>query len=78
MFHNLTNNPYAGRPDKAIDSAWDELMAPMHIRVTAEELARDNQESIGLTEGGGYLGWLGVFHELHCIVSLLERRIAKT
>ena len=40
----------------------------MHIRVTAAELGRNNQESVTLTEGGGYLGWLGVFHELHCIV----------
>ena len=43
-------------------------MAPMHIRVTAKELEQDNQESVKLKEGGGYLGWLGVFHELHCIV----------
>lgn len=40
----------------------------MHIRITEEELRRDNQASVALTEGGGYLGWLGVFHELHCIV----------
>lgn len=43
-------------------------MAPMHIRITAEELARDNQKSVALPEAGGYLGWLGTFHELHCIV----------
>ena len=40
----------------------------MHIRVSEAELRRDNQQSVALTEGGGYLGWLGVFHELHCIV----------
>lgn len=45
-------------------------MAPMHIRITAEELQLDNQESVKLTEGGGYLGWLGVFHKLHCIVCI--------
>ncbi len=43
-------------------------MAPMHIRITADELARDNQKSVALPEAGGYLGWLGTFHELHCIV----------
>ena len=42
----------------------------MHIRVSEAELRRDNQESVALTEegGGGYLGWLGVFHGLHCVV----------
>ncbi len=68
LFHNLTHNPFAGQPDQAIDAAWDELMAPMHIRITAEELQLDNQKSVKLIERGGYLGWLGVFHELHCIV----------
>ena len=40
----------------------------MHIRVSEVELRRDDQESVGLTEGGGYLAWLGVFHGLHCVV----------
>lgn len=40
----------------------------MNIRVTAGELRRYGQESVGLSEGGGYLAWLGVFLELHCIV----------
>ncbi|KAL8722854.1 MAG: hypothetical protein Q9225_000741 [Loekoesia sp. 1 TL-2023] len=72
IFHNLKNNPYVRTPNKTVDSAWDALMAPMHIRVTAKELERDNQASVHLTEGGGYLGWLGVFHELHCL-NLLRR-----
>lgn len=42
----------------------------MHIRVSEAELRRDNQQSVALTEGGGYLGWMGVFHGLHCIVGL--------
>ena len=45
----------------------------MHIRVSEAELRRDNQESVRLVEGGGYLGWMGVFHELHCIVSHLRQ-----
>ena len=40
----------------------------MHIRVTEAELRRDTQDSVALPESGGYLGWLGVFHELHCVV----------
>ena len=44
----------------------------MHIRVTERELRRDNQESVALKEGGGgFLGWMGVFHELHCVVRFL-------
>ena len=68
LYRNLTNNPYAGSPNQDIDDTWDELLAPMHIRVTAMELAQDNQQSVELEEGGGFLGWLGVFHELHCVV----------
>lgn len=45
----------------------------MHMRVSTEELRRDNQDSVPLPEGGGYLGWMGVFHELHCIVRRILR-----
>ena len=69
IFHRLNATPYAGEPSPEIDAAWDTLLKPMHISVTQEELERDNQESVALPEKGGYLGWMGVFHELHCIVS---------
>ena len=72
LFRNLTNNIYAGTPNAQIDAAWSALMAPMHIRVTADELAHDGQESVVLPENGGYLGWLGAFHELHCVVSKIH------
>ena len=39
----------------------------MNIRVTKAELARENVQSFAL-EGGGYLSWIGAFHQLHCIV----------
>lgn len=72
LFQNLSQSPFAGKPSPEIDAAWEDLLAPMHIRVTATELRRTNQESVALTEeeGGGYLAWLGVFHELHCIVRI--------
>ena len=70
LFQNLSSSPYGGPPAPESDAAWDALLAPMHIRVSGAELQRDNQESVALTEGGGFLGWMGVFHELHCIVSL--------
>ena len=68
IFHNLSQSPFAGPPSPDIDAAWDKLLAPMHMRISIQELRRDNQNSVQLPEGGGYLGWMGVFHELHCIV----------
>lgn len=72
LFHRLNATPYAGPPSPAIDDAWDVLLAPMHISVSQAELARDNQDSVTLPESGGYLGWMGVFHELHRVVSSLS------
>ena len=69
LFHRLNATPYAGPPSPEIDHAWDALLAPMHITVSKAELERSNQDSVALPESGGYLGWLGVFHELHCIVN---------
>ncbi|KAL9074016.1 MAG: hypothetical protein Q9157_004542 [Trypethelium eluteriae] len=66
-FHNLSQSPYTGPPSQENEAAWENLLAPMHMRVSTEELRRANQESVNLPEGGGYLGWMGVFHELHCI-----------
>ena len=65
-----TSNPqYAGPPpNPTIEEAWRNLLQPMDIRVTATELARNNRVSVSLPEGGGYLAWLGGFHELHCVV----------
>ncbi|CAG8952291.1 hypothetical protein HYFRA_00001035 [Hymenoscyphus fraxineus] len=52
--------------DNTTDEAWLELLAPANIRVTAAELARNNRNSVELP-GGGYLAWLGVYHEIHCL-----------
>ena len=38
------------------------------IRVSEEELQRANMTSIGL-HSGGFMAGIGVYHELHCIVS---------
>ncbi|CAF9913551.1 hypothetical protein IMSHALPRED_001378 [Imshaugia aleurites] len=76
IYHNLTNNPYAGPPSPALDAAWTALLSPMHIRVSEAELRRDNQESVALTEGGGFLGWMGVFHGLHCVKRVLADNYA--
>ncbi|KAH8602300.1 hypothetical protein B0O99DRAFT_708021 [Bisporella sp. PMI_857] len=62
---------YAGPPAPNIDKAWHELLSPIDIRVTKEELERNNRTSVELPEGG-YLAWLGVFHEVHCVKLLRQ------
>ena len=61
-------SPFAGLPSASLDAAWHHLLEPTTIRVSAEELQQANQSSVTLPNGG-YMAWLGVFHELHCIVS---------
>lgn len=70
LFKNLTENPFAGAPSPEIDETWAELLAPMNLRVSKAELEGGDQISVALPEGGGYLAWLGAFHELHCIASV--------
>ena len=38
------------------------------MRTTEDELSMGNQTSLPLPQGG-FMAWLGVYHELHCIVS---------
>ncbi|KAF6229071.1 hypothetical protein HO133_007185 [Letharia lupina] len=65
------SSKYAGHPlDPNVDEAWRLLLRPMDIRVTAAELARNNRTSVQLPRDRGYLAWLGVFHELHCLTGL--------
>lgn len=66
-FTAFQNSPYIGKPSQSIDDAWAELMAPMTIRASADELTRGNQTSVELPDGG-HMTWPGVYHELHCIV----------
>lgn len=72
-FESLRESPYAQDPGPGVDDAWSSLLANMNIRASAEELERHGQTSVPLVEGGQYLVWLGVFHELHCIVRTLRR-----
>lgn len=67
-YDDFEKSPWSGLPSPSIDAAWHHLLEHTTIRVTAQELARSNQTSVELPEGGGYMAWLGVFHELHCIV----------
>lgn len=69
MFRNdaSPNSTYAGPPTPERDDAWRRFMLPMGLRVSQDELRRDHQTSVPLPEGG-FLGRLGVYHEIHCLV----------
>lgn len=66
------NSSFIGEPGPKSDKAWHDLMDSMAIRVTAEELAVRKQQSVALLQGG-YLAWLRVFLELHCVKLLRHR-----
>ena len=67
-YSDYVESPFAGPPSPRVDNAWHELLANISIRVSGAELKASNQTSVQLPEGGGYMAWLGVYHELHCIV----------
>lgn len=63
-----TRGHYSGPPSDKIDQAWNELFEPRDIRISSTELEANERTSVQLPDGGGHLAWLGVFHELHCVV----------
>jgi hypothetical protein len=64
-------SPFVGGPSAAVNEAWHDLLGNISLRVTQDELNKNGNHdtSIELPEGGGHLVWLGVFHQLHCLVS---------
>lgn len=71
LYTKFNESPFAGPPSLETDIAWHELMGNMSIRVSKAELEAHGQKSVQLP-GGGYLAWLGVFHELHCVKMLRQ------
>lgn len=71
QFMTMHESPYVGIPSPHVDEAWQKLLAGMNTRVTKEELDQQGQMSVELPDGG-YLAWLGVFHELHCTKMLRQ------
>ncbi|OTA92756.1 hypothetical protein M434DRAFT_31513 [Hypoxylon sp. CO27-5] len=61
------SNVYTGEPREELDEAWRELIKPMAIKISAQELAQLGESSIAFKDGSGYLAEMAVFHELHCI-----------
>jgi hypothetical protein len=64
----LHQNVFKGLPRPELDKAWQELLAPANIQVSAEILAKANKTSIALEDGSGYYAILDVYHQLHCLV----------
>ncbi|KAF7945540.1 hypothetical protein EAE96_010307 [Botrytis aclada] len=71
-YTDYITSQFAGPPSPEVDAAWHELLSNVSIRVTGSELEASNQSSVELPEGGGYMAWLGVYHELHCIKMLRQ------
>ena len=42
-----------------------------NIKITRDELRKVGKHSLAFTDDSGFLAELGVYHELHCIVSCL-------
>ncbi len=60
---------FVGPPGSQTDALWDKVLKDKNIRVSADELAKNDRTSVKLP-GGEYLAWIGVFHELHCLVRI--------
>ncbi|KAH8726596.1 hypothetical protein GQ44DRAFT_705204 [Phaeosphaeriaceae sp. PMI808] len=71
LFTKFQDSLFTGSPKKETDKAWHQLMENMVIRVTEDELTSRNQTSLPLPRGG-FMAWLGVHHELHCIKFLRQ------
>ncbi|KAF2179828.1 hypothetical protein K469DRAFT_594516 [Zopfia rhizophila CBS 207.26] len=58
-------------PSEAHDEVWLTLVTPALSRITYEEMAAGDEDPDHLVavadEKGGYMGSLGVYHELHCL-----------
>ncbi|PSN69535.1 hypothetical protein BS50DRAFT_599728 [Corynespora cassiicola Philippines] len=67
-----SENVFAGKRTKAMDKAWAELVKPMALKISNEELEQLGETSISFRDGSGYLAEMGVFHELHCVKHLHE------
>ena len=79
----LYDNPFVGDPRPELDKAWHDLLestllasfsiwrdlrsSDSYFHVSEQTLQRLNRTTIALNDGT-YIGGLGVYHELHCLV----------
>lgn len=68
--------PFTEAPSRDVDALWDSISAPPGnvgtIIVQKEDLEKSSLESIELADGSGYLATVDVFHQLHCLVSIVR------
>ncbi|OAL01238.1 hypothetical protein IQ06DRAFT_347294 [Phaeosphaeriaceae sp. SRC1lsM3a] len=63
---------FVGHPNDT-EPNWRRLLEPMNFRATEEELLKANvdiDDKVVRVSGGGYVGVLSVYHELHCLEAL--------
>ncbi|MCJ1451359.1 hypothetical protein MMC28_001695 [Mycoblastus sanguinarius] len=66
------NSPYKGPPSPSVDAAWDEISSGVGVMSISHDTLRKigaSEDSIRLPpeSGGGYMGALEVFHQIHCV-----------
>ncbi|TQV91039.1 tat pathway signal sequence [Cordyceps javanica] len=63
---------FSGKPNADLDKAWHDLLNYENIIIEPEIMAHYDRLDVGVAvpEGGGYLGTLNVYHELHCLKRL--------
>ncbi|KAF2438360.1 hypothetical protein P171DRAFT_436864 [Karstenula rhodostoma CBS 690.94] len=68
----LEHKGFVGHPNDT-ESHWRDLLEPMNFKATEEELRKANiniDDKVVRVSGGGYVGVLSVYHELHCLEAL--------
>ncbi|THC91034.1 hypothetical protein EYZ11_009516 [Aspergillus tanneri] len=67
--HITEDGRFVGKPSPALDKAWHDLLNAENIIIEPEYIEHLGRENLGVAvpEGGGYLGTLNVYHELHCL-----------
>ncbi|KAK7193284.1 hypothetical protein PSPO01_01078 [Paraphaeosphaeria sporulosa] len=68
----LVQKGFVGHPNDT-EEHWRHLLEPMNFHATEEELHKANiniDDKVVRVSGGGYVGVLSVYHELHCLEAL--------
>ncbi|KUJ22169.1 uncharacterized protein LY89DRAFT_768471 [Mollisia scopiformis] len=70
------SSPYIGAPSLEIDEHWKALIHDGAISISYSELlkigASNNSVLLPAARGGGYMAWLEVYHQLHCLHTLWQ------
>lgn len=65
------SNKFRGYPNPDLDDAWSRISALYPIRISDQEMNFIGKPGTAVQypreEGGGYMGELEVFHQLHCL-----------